>query len=376
MKLVSIEPTPNPNSMKLNLDESLPKGAAITYRPEGKAHYPPRIQELLAIPGVQNLYHAGDFIAVQRIPSAPWEALLARVRDVLGGEEAPLAAAGEHAQGERWGEIRIAVQHFRHLPMLVKVSDEQEEVRVVLPARFGEAVQRAAPASPNMLLERRWIPRPPRFGELQEVGAAVAAEIDASYDPPRLEALVQQAFQAEAGAPEVRVKPTPEDLARLLADPDWKKRYAALEATGADPGCLSHLVAAMGDPHVSVRRLATVLVGLVGSPEALGPLCRALQDPAVAVRRSAGDALNDLGDPGALPAMEAALADPNKLVRWRAARFIFELGDRANLPALATARDDPEFKVRMQVRQAMERIEGGQAAQGPVWMRMTQKGSE
>lgn len=374
MKLVSIEPTPNPNSMKLNLDESLPRGAAITYRPEGKAHYPPRIQELLAIPGVQSLYHAGDFISVQRNPSAPWEALLARVREVLGGEAAPLAAAGEHAQGEGWGEIRIAVQHFRHLPMLVKVSSDQEEVRVALPARFGEAVQRAAAESPNMLLERRWIPRPPRFGELQEVGAAVAAEIDASYDPPRLEALVQQAFLAEPGTPEVRVKPTLEDLPRILADPDWKKRYAALEATGADPDRLPHLVAAMGDPHISVRRLATVLVGLVGSPEVLGPLCRALQDPAVAVRRSAGDALNDLGDPAALPAMEAALADPNKLVRWRAARFIFELGDRANLPALATARDDPEFEVRMQVRQAIERIKGGQAAQGPVWMRMTQKG--
>jgi len=374
MKLLSIEPTPNPNSMKLNLDESLPKGAAFTYRPEGKAHYPPIIQELLGIPGVQSLYHAGDFISVQRAPSASWEALLARVREVLGGEGAPLAAAGERTQGERWGEVRIAVQHFRHLPMLVKVSNDQEEVRVPLPARFGEAVQKAAPASPNMLLERRWILDPPRFGELREVGEAVAAEIDASYDPARLEALVQQAFQGGEGAPEVRVKPAPADLPRLLAAPDWKQRYAALEATGADPDCLSHLVTAMGDAHVSVRRLATVLAGLVGTPEVLGPLCRALQDPAVAVRRSAGDALNDLADPGALPAMEAALADPNKLVRWRAARFIFELGDRANLPALARAQDDPEFEVRMQVRQAMERIEGGQAAQGPVWMRMTQKG--
>jgi hypothetical protein len=374
MKLLSIEPTPNPNSMKLNLDESLPKGAAFTYRPEGKAHYPPWVQELLAIPGVQSLYQAADFIAVQRTPSAPWEALLARARDVLGGAAAPLAAPGERPLGERWGEVRIAVQHFRNLPMLVKVSNDQEEARIALPARFAEAVQKAAPASPNMLVERRWIPRPPRFGDLQEVGAALAAEIDASYDPPRLEALVQQAFLAGAGAPEVRVKPAPEDLPRLLADPDWKQRYAALEATGADPGCLSRLVAAMGDPHLSVRRLATVLVGLVGTPEVLGPLCQALKDPVVAVRRAAGDALNDLGDPAALPAMEAALADPNKLVRWRAARFIFELGDRTNLSALAKAQDDPEFEVRMQVRQAMERIEGGQAAQGPVWARMTQKG--
>jgi len=311
MRLLSIEPTPNPNSMKLNLDESLPKGAAFTYRPEGKAHYAPWIQELLAIPGVQSLYHAGDFIAVQRVPSASWEALLGRARDVLGGGAAPMTATGERPQGERWGEIRIAVQHFRNLPMLVKVSDDQEEVRVVLPARFGEAVQKAAPASPNMLLERRWIPRPPRFGDLREVGEALAAEIDASYDPPRLEALIKQAFQDGEGAPEVRPKPSPADLPRLLADPDWKTRYAALEATGADPDCLSHLVAAMGDPHVSVRRLATVLVGLVGTPEVLGPLCQALKDPAVAVRRSAGDALNDLADPAVLPAMEAALADPN-----------------------------------------------------------------
>jgi HEAT repeat protein len=98
-----------------------------------------------------------------------------------------------------------------------------------------------------------------------------------------------------------------------------------------------------------------------------------LKDPAVAVRRSAGDALNDLGDPAALPAMEAALSDPNKLVRWRAARFLFEQGGRDNLPALGRVQDDPEFEVRMQVRQAMERIEGGQAAQGPIWMRMTQQ---
>lgn len=375
MKLVSIEPTPNPNSMKLNLDETLPKGVAYTYRPEGKAHYAQGIQDLLAIPGVQSLYHAGDFMSVQRSPSAPWEGLLARVREVLGGESADVTT-GDRPLGERWGEVRIAVQQFRRIPMLVKVSDDQEEQRVALPGRFGEAVQRAAGASPNMLLERRWLAQPPRYGEAREVGETVAAEIDAAYDQARLETLVQQAFKAGAEAPEVRLKPAPEDLPRLLEDPDWKQRYAALEATGADPACLSHLVAAMRDPHVSVRRLAAVLAGLVGTPEVLEPLCRALQDPSVAVRRSAGDALNDLGDPAALPAMATALADPNKLVRWRAARFLFEQGGREDLPALSKAQDDPEFEVRMQVRQAMERIEGGQAAQGPVWARMTQKRAE
>jgi len=373
MKLLSIEPTPNPNSMKLNLDETLPKGVATTYRPEGKNHYPPGIQRLLAIPGIQSLYHAGDFLAVQRVPSAPWETLLAQVREVLGGEAAPLAPTSDRPQGERWGEVRIAVQHFRRIPMLVKVSNDENELRVPLPARFGETVAKAAPASPNMLLERRWLPQPPRYGDLQQVGEEVSAELDAAYDPPRLDALVRQAFESGGDVPEVRGKPTPDALRKLLQDPDWKRRYASLEATGADPACFEQLVGAMRDAHASVRRIATVLVGLVGTPKALGPLCAALTDPAVAVRRCAGDALNDLGDAAALPAMEAALADPNKLVRWRAARFLFEQGGTDNLPALTRAQDDPEFEVRMQVRQAMERIEGGQAVQGPIWMRMTQK---
>ena len=71
--------------------------------------------------------------------------------------------------------------------------------------------------------------------------------------------------------------------------------------------------------------------------------------------------------------MTRALADPNKLVRWRSARFLFEIGDRSALPALRAAFDDAEFEVRMQVRIAIERIEGGHSPQGPVWQQMTRK---
>ena len=92
----------------------------------------------------------------------------------------------------------------------------------------------------------------------------------------------------------------------------------------------------------------------------------------MAVRRSAGDALNDLGDPAALPPWRPPWRIPTS---WSAGARRGSCSNWAaeNLPALARAQDDPEFEVRMQVRQAMERIEGGQAAQGPVWMRMTQK---
>lgn len=368
MRLVSIEPTPNPNSMKLNLDESLPKGVATTYRPEGRSRYPEVIQGLLGIPGVLSIYHAWDFLAIQRSAGADWAGILAQARVVLGGEGVSLVDWQEKTQGERWGEVRVAIQQFRRLPMLVKVSSDQEEVRVALPERFGAAVQRASPASPNMLLERRWIPQATRYGSLAEVGAAVASEIDAAYDATRLEDLVQQAFTAGPEAQEARRKPEP----AAFRDPDWKRRYGALEAAGDNPDYLPALLEAMKDPQVQVRRLATVLVGLIGTEETLAPLCEALRDPTVAVRRSAGDALSDLGQPRAIPAMVEALKDPNKLVRWRAARFLFEMAGPGELPALREAQDDPEFEVRMQVRQAVERIEGGTAPQGPVWMRMTQ----
>ncbi|MDB5084907.1 MAG: lyase HEAT-like repeat domain protein, partial [Bacilli bacterium] len=100
-------------------------------------------------------------------------------------------------------------------------------------------------------------------------------------------------------------------------------------------------------------------------------LFEALKDPSVAVRRAAGDCLSDLGDPRAIEPMAQALKDSSKLVRWRAARFLYEVGDDTAIEALKEAQNDPEFEVSLQVKIALERIEGGIAASGPVWQQMT-----
>ncbi len=371
MKLKSIEPTPNPNSMKLNLDEALPKGVSITYLPHDKVRHPLFVQRLLEVPGVQSLYHCLDFMAIQRVPSADWETLLSQARQILNGGD--VATETPRLKAEGFGEVKVHVQHFRRIPMLVKVANDTEEQRVPLPQRFGDAVERATPSSPNMLLERQWIPKASRYGELREVGEAVAQELDAAHDQTRLDALVQQAFELGKDAVEARLKPTPEELKTMLAAGDWKQRYAALEAMGADPAHLPELLTALRDPQSNVRRMAVVYLGLLKEQGTLSHLCEALKDPAVAVRRLAGDALNEWADPDALPPMIVALGDPNKLVRWRAARFLYELGNEGALQALHAAENDTEFEVRMQVRQAIERIQGGLKAQGPVWMQMTRK---
>ena len=127
------------------------------------------------------------------------------------------------------------------------------------------------------------------------------------------------------------------------------------------------------DKKMNIRRLSVIYLGLIKEARVLEPLCETLKDESVAVRRTAGDALTDLGDVRAIGPILETLNDNNKLVRWRAARFLFEHGDTSSLDALHNAEDDPEFEVRMQIRQAIERIESGGEAQGNVWQQMTRK---
>ncbi|HEY3040799.1 MAG TPA: conserved virulence factor C family protein [Pyrinomonadaceae bacterium] len=379
MKLRSIETTPNPNSMKLNLDERLAKGVAITYTHENRGDCPAYIQKILAIPGVSSVFRVEDFMAIQRKPTAGWEDILSQARAVL--EYASVnKAKPEPAEtsDNKWREVTVAVQYFRDLPMLVKVSSGSETTRLPLPERFGKAIERAMSASENMLMERKWKDEGLRYGDLRDVGEAVMREISAVYDEKKLEELVERAYHPDLHE---KVEANGEELGELIRafeSPKWEERFAALKELGRnatariDSQALSLIIRATKDPKMSIRRLAVVLLGLIKTPEVLAPLCEALKDEAVGVRRSAGDALTDLGDKQAIGPMIETLKDPNKLVRWRASRFLYELGDESALPALREAQGDREFEVAMQIRQAIERIESGKVGQGSVWRQMTQ----
>ena len=379
MKLLSIETTPNPNSMKLNLDERLAKGVAITYTHENKGDCPAYIEKIIAIPGVSSVFRVEDFMAIQRKPTAGWEGILSQARVVL--EYASLnntKPEAEETSDKEWREVMVSVQYFRDLPMLVKVSSGSETTRLPLPERFGQAIERAIGASENMLMERKWKDEGLRYGELRDVGEAVVREISAVYDEKKLRELVERAYHPDLRE---KVKASWEELVELVRafeSPQWEERFAALKELGRnaaaqiDSQALSLIIRATKDPKMSIRRLAVVFLGLIKTPEVLAPLCEALKDEAVGVRRSAGDALTDLGDRQAIGPMVETLKDPNKLVRWRASRFLYELGDESALPALREAQDDREFEVAMQIRQAIERIESGKVGQGPVWRQMTQ----
>jgi hypothetical protein len=397
MYIVSIEPTPSPNTMKIQLSERIPDGMRTTYAVAQATAAPSFIQKLLGIHGVKSVYHAADFIAVDRMGSADWQTILAQIHEALGGAPDSIQKpgfAGSHPeqgagapniqadQEGHFGEVQVLLQHFRGIPMQIRVQNGMEQQRAGLPERFSEAAIRAASASPNLIKERTLEDWGIRYGELKEVLEEIVQEIDATYDEARLQSLVIQAQQlggsALEGAAAVgsagRAALSKAELLQQLADPDWKQRYAALQQVKPSLDTLPLLIQALEDEKPSIRRLATVFLGdLKDTIDVLPYLQRALDDKSASVRRTAGDTLSDIGNPNGIPAMMKALLDPNKLVRWRAARFLYEVGDQHALPALHQAEDDSEFEIRMQIKLAIERIEGGHAAEGSVWQQMTRR---
>ena len=364
MKIVSIEPTPSPHSMKINVNETLPDGENYNYRhDEDLTDAPEYVQKRVV-----------DFIALARAPKVPWEEILPQVREVLGTEETieDFHFTETITPKRDFGEIQVYIQFFRGIPIQVKLEEGDEEIRFGLPERFQEAIMKATATTDHFIFERKWVAQDPRYGNRNEIGEEVVEEIKAAYDEERLNQLVELALENRDAS---EIAPVGDDDIPLdvLDHPDWKVRYAALDKI-IEPS-LKHLPLldkALDDEKASVRRLATAYLGMIEEPEVLPSLYKALKDKAINVRRTAGDCLSDLGFKEAIPEMIQALDDPSQLVRWRAAMFLYEVGDERAIPTLEAKVDDPEFEVRMQVKLALERIKGGEEAKGSVWHQMTQ----
>lgn len=372
MKLVSIEPTPSPNSMKLNVNETLPMGKSLNFTQENKNEAPSPLIELLNIDGVKGLYRVADFIALERSPKTEWQTILPEVRRVFGeGHKDETVKKEEKVHEEAYGEIRVFIQKFRDLPMQIKLLVEGEEIRVGLPERFMEAIMKAQSAASNIILERRWEEQTPRYGEVDDIEKDLLEEISAAYSQERIDAIVKQIVTGQTDADSLD-GPFHKVTLEMLDNPDWRERYAALDRMDPSLEDIPVLEKALNDEKVSIRRLATVYFGMLEDASVLPYLYKALQDKTVTVRRTAGDALSDIGDPAATQAMIKALKDPSKIVRWRAAMFLYEVGDESAVSALKDAQNDPEFEVALQVKMALERIQGGEDAKGSVWKQMTE----
>ncbi|WP_226675210.1 conserved virulence factor C family protein [Rossellomorea aquimaris] len=371
MKILSIEPTPSPNTMKVLLDQELKAGKSNNYKKDEAEGAPPVIKDILSIDGIKGVYHVADFLAVERNAKFDWQELLPKVREAFGedaGKQENVSPMEEH-----FGEVNVSVQMFKGVPMQVKVTDGEQEKRFSLPAPFLEAIKDVQKEGDNVVLLRKWMDYGIRYGDLDEIGHNVTEELVAAYPSERLAALVSDAEETTDSKGPIIYKRKQKVSVSDFTAPDWQTRYQKLDSM-EDPTLadLPLLEKALEDEKVSIRRLAVVYLGMIEDVKVLPLLYKGLHDKSVTVRRTAGDCLSDLGFPDASPEMIQALKDKSKLVRWRAAMFLYEVGDESALTGLKEAENDPEFEVKLQVKMAIERIEGGEEAKGSVWKQMTE----
>ena len=382
MRLLSIETTPSPNCIKLNLDGTIGPKALTLDKGSDAADTPEIVQKLLTIEGVKSVFAVQDFITLTRQGSADWQPILAASAKAIGiadNAEAklltqvaePLQTVDNQATSSNLGILDVAVQMFRGIPVQVKATAaDGQQARIALPDRFNQTLQRAISATgADYVMERRWEPYQAPAGEPEQVAQLVADEIDSLFDAEEL-SRIEAAAVSLADAPDN----TAQTLTAELSHPDWKKRLKALQQLDVTTENFAAVVVVLDDEKSTIRRWAAALLGASTLETAVAPLCRLVRhDPSAMVRRIAGDALSDIGDTSAMATMAEALSDESKLVRWRAARFMTELGNQTVVEPLRQAvAQESEFDVQVEMATALERIEGGGDTQLPMWMRLTQ----
>jgi hypothetical protein len=392
MQLLSIETTPSPHCIKLNLNEFISSKALTLHKGIDQTDGPAFARQLLAIEAVQSVFLLNDFITLTRKGNADWQPILAKAARIIGVAEdadskllaqvsqpqvsTAIASPSNPQHSTNLGHVEVAVQVFRGIPVQVRATAaDGQQARVALPERFNQALQRAVSATrANYVAERHWEPYQPPTGSPNEVAQLVAEEIASLIDEDELARIETAAISNHHETEQVNNASLQQALLADLCHPNWKYRLKALQQIEVTPETFPQVVAVLDDKQSTIRRWAAALLGGSGMPTAVEPLCRiVLADPSAIVRRTAGDALSDLGDINAMATMCQALEDPSKLVRWRAARFLNEMGDQTAVDALHRAIErEAEFDVRIEMMAALERIQGGGETQVPMWQRITQ----
>ena len=89
------------------------------------------------------------------------------------------------------------IMYWQEFPSQIKVSDENETVRRMLPDAFQQAIDGAAMAEGSTSTEAyldgwQWGPKEERPGLAQELADALVAELEESYPKARLTQMVRE----------------------------------------------------------------------------------------------------------------------------------------------------------------------------------------
>jgi len=80
---IVVQPTPNPNSVKVTLDRTVSEGGSKTYQSAEDAQESPLASAIFAVPGVTMVFLLNNFITVGKDPSASWHDILPQVEEAI-----------------------------------------------------------------------------------------------------------------------------------------------------------------------------------------------------------------------------------------------------------------------------------------------------
>ena len=80
MATAAVSSTPNPDAMKFSLDVNLPAMINLSSPTDAGTEFE---RQVLAVPGVANLFGINDFVTVTRVPGADWEPIVEAVQQAV-----------------------------------------------------------------------------------------------------------------------------------------------------------------------------------------------------------------------------------------------------------------------------------------------------
>lgn len=83
MKIISIEQTPNPNSMRIVFDTELPAGTSHNYKKSDAEAASEPAASMLKINGVEGIYHVMNFMAVERNGEVDWDIIIPEIEKII-----------------------------------------------------------------------------------------------------------------------------------------------------------------------------------------------------------------------------------------------------------------------------------------------------
>lgn len=86
MNILKIEPTPNPNTIKVVLDEHKEEMKSSTHK-EVSDENPEFINRVLEIEEVKSVFYALDFISVDKAPNADWETVIPKIEATFENDD-------------------------------------------------------------------------------------------------------------------------------------------------------------------------------------------------------------------------------------------------------------------------------------------------